>query len=348
MIVKNESRYLHRCLQSVVDLVDEMIIVDTGSIDNTKQIGFSYGAKVYDFQWTNNFSEARNFALKRSESNWNIVLDADEYIDQRSIKEILKFIQGDYRIGRIIRKDKFYQDGELKTSHSLISRILPKGASYVGRIHEQVSSKYPKENTSIAVHHDGYLLKSDRAERNLKLLELELSENPKNDYILYQIAKEYRLAKQYNKANAYYEQCYSLVPPSSLYKPNFIVDYLYNIISIGNLEIGLKVISKERSKLNDYPDFHFVSALLYMELIFKNSVMYGHLLPMIEKEYLACIKLSHSDRYDSVIGTGTYLAAYNLGVFYETTGNMEKAKVYYQKSAEYQYERAIQRLSKFN
>jgi glycosyltransferase involved in cell wall biosynthesis len=80
MIVKNEERHLSRCLQSVKDIVDEMVIVDTGSTGRTKEIAYSFGAKVFDFEWINDFSAARNYALEKSTSDWNLVLDADEYI----------------------------------------------------------------------------------------------------------------------------------------------------------------------------------------------------------------------------------------------------------------------------
>lgn len=82
MIVLNEAGKLRRCLDSVCSLVDEIIVVDTGSIDESKQVALSYGAKVYDFTWTDSFADARNFALKQSTSDWNLVLDADEYINQ--------------------------------------------------------------------------------------------------------------------------------------------------------------------------------------------------------------------------------------------------------------------------
>jgi tetratricopeptide (TPR) repeat protein/cellulose synthase/poly-beta-1,6-N-acetylglucosamine synthase-like glycosyltransferase len=80
MIVKNEEKYLARCLWSVRDLVGEMIVVDTGSGDRTKDIARIFGAKVYDFGWTNDFSEARNFSLSKASGDWIMVLDADEVI----------------------------------------------------------------------------------------------------------------------------------------------------------------------------------------------------------------------------------------------------------------------------
>ena len=95
MIVKNEERILKRCLDSVADLVDELIVVDTGSDDATKKIAAEYGAAVYDFAWVNDFSAARNFAFSKATKDYVYSADADEMLDEenrirfRRLKETL-------------------------------------------------------------------------------------------------------------------------------------------------------------------------------------------------------------------------------------------------------------------
>ncbi|MFG0216248.1 glycosyltransferase family 2 protein, partial [Brevibacillus porteri] len=76
MIVKNEEECLHKCLDSVKDLVDEMIIVDTGSTDKTVEIGKSFGAVVHSYEWQDNFAEARNFGLEKATGDWILWMDA--------------------------------------------------------------------------------------------------------------------------------------------------------------------------------------------------------------------------------------------------------------------------------
>jgi len=80
MIVKNEEEHLARCLRSVKPVVDEMIVVDTGSTDRTKELARGFGAKVYDYEWTDNFAEARNFSISKASGTWVFHLDADEVI----------------------------------------------------------------------------------------------------------------------------------------------------------------------------------------------------------------------------------------------------------------------------
>jgi glycosyltransferase involved in cell wall biosynthesis len=92
MIVKNEEEDIGRALNSVRPVVDEMIVVDTGSTDRTKEIARSLGAKVYDFRWNDSFAEARNFSISKATGKWILVLDADEVIsaqDHEKLKELV-------------------------------------------------------------------------------------------------------------------------------------------------------------------------------------------------------------------------------------------------------------------
>ena len=87
MIVKNEEAVLARCLDSVADLVDEIIIVDTGSTDKTKEIATRYTDKIYDFKWIDDFSAARNFSFSKATMDYIYVADADEVIDEENRKK---------------------------------------------------------------------------------------------------------------------------------------------------------------------------------------------------------------------------------------------------------------------
>lgn len=84
MIVKNEEDILARCLDSIVDLANEIIIVDTGSMDRTKEIALGYTKKVYDFVWTGSFSDARNYAFSKATMEYIYSADADEVLDEEN------------------------------------------------------------------------------------------------------------------------------------------------------------------------------------------------------------------------------------------------------------------------
>ncbi len=92
MIVKNEESNIANCLKSAQGIVDEIIIVDTGSTDETIAICETFNAKILNFKWNNSFAEARNFGLKQAKGDWILWLDADEEIDVEDGKKLKKYL----------------------------------------------------------------------------------------------------------------------------------------------------------------------------------------------------------------------------------------------------------------
>ena len=91
MITRDEEQFLARCLGSVQTMVDEIIVVDTGSVDRTKEIAMSFGAQVYDFKWRDDFASARNYAISKAAGSRLFSLDADEVIsgcDGMALKDL--------------------------------------------------------------------------------------------------------------------------------------------------------------------------------------------------------------------------------------------------------------------
>ncbi|MBD2455868.1 glycosyltransferase [Nostoc sp. FACHB-87] len=121
MIVKNEETTLPKCLNSVKDFVDEMVVLDTGSSDRTPEIAQQFGAEVHHFQWTNNFSTARNAALKYVTGDWVLVLDADEILNPSIVPQLQDAIQSDeYILINLIRQEI----GAVQSPYSLVSRLF--------------------------------------------------------------------------------------------------------------------------------------------------------------------------------------------------------------------------------
>lgn len=343
MIVKNEEKHLERCLRSVKHMVDEIIVVDTGSTDRTKQIAETWGAKIFDFPWEDNFSAARNYALAQSTGDWNLVLDADEYFELDYSQHIREFIESNRAIGRISIISRYLHQGELRFARVLASRLFPKGVFYRGRIHEQLVSELPHVRTEIELYHEGYF-QTDKAMRNLPILLKELEEDPNNPYYLYHIALCYKNNHDYQAADHYFSQAYAKLTRKEGYAPVLIVDYLYNIMANGNHETGLRVIEDQREFLSNYPDFHFASGLLYLDITIKDVAHHLDKIDLIEQAFLTCLRLGDTMSSDSVIGSGSYLAAFNLAVFYEVFGETERALRYYEEAARHQYQPAVNRL----
>ena len=183
MIVKNEEQHLAKCLTSVQALVDEMIVVDTGSIDRTREIATAFGAKVYDFPWTGDFSEARNFSLSKASGDWVLVLDADEVLsplDHPALKQLIArqvpepaayaFLTRNY-VGPVhvtgwTANDGGYSNEEAGSGWmgSIKVRLFPRDSriQFENPVHELVEpslrkSGIPAKDCSIPVHHYGKL-----------------------------------------------------------------------------------------------------------------------------------------------------------------------------------------------
>lgn len=342
MIVKNEEATLGRCLESVQQIVDEIIIVDTGSEDKTKEIAQQYDAKIYDFKWCNDFSAARNFALSKATGDIRLVLDADEYVIAGTKEDIIEAVK-EGTVGQITIFNAFNKENEISYSKNYTSRVIHKGINYTGKIHEQINSKQRRVKTKIEVMHDGYLYQ-DKSERNLEILFEAVKQNPNSSYMLYQLAHTLFVAKRKEEALVWYQKYYKVNKVEVSYRCSAIVDYLYTIIATGKLEQGLKVIEQEQERYNDSPDFNFVCAEFYRELVLSNVEKYMAYLPLIESYYIKCLEIGETTKYDSIVGTGTYAAAYNLGVWYEVSGQVEKAKVCYNMASEWGYEKAIERI----
>ena len=215
MIVKNEEKYLRECLESVKDLVSEIVIVDTGSTDATLSIAEEYGAKIFDFDWVDDFSAARNFALSKTTGDWVLYLDADERLDEQSKEEVRRRTEN-------ARKTGFYcvvknLDSEKSRDNSFIYVRLfanQPNIEFTGKVHEQIEDSLKKNdyllvNSKILINHIGYNIslgeKQKKAQRNLNLLIKEYSRN-NSPYYEYQLAQTYKVLNDEENAIKYFQK----------------------------------------------------------------------------------------------------------------------------------------------
>jgi glycosyltransferase involved in cell wall biosynthesis len=332
MIVKNEARCLARCLRSVQGIVNEIVIVDTGSTDDTLLIAREFQARLFHFPWTDDFSAARNHALVKATGDWMLVLDADEHASQALAGEILEFIRSRPAIGKLRILSDFRKQGNLLRSQSYVARLFPRGAHFEGRIHEQLISNLPRLNLRGELWHDGYL-QTHKSDRNLKLLLRELEHSPANAYLLYQLALEYSSLERNDRALDCLQKAHALLGPDEPFAPNVVVDFLYALMESKRWEQGLKVRHQAARALNDFPDFHLVSGLFLMNLIRTNPAKYLAELPKIEQSFQRCLALGESDKYKSVHGAGSFLAQFNLGALYQAFGDAIRARLCFENAA---------------
>ena len=181
MIVKDEELVLGRCLDSVKNLVDEIIIVDTGSTDKTKEIAALYTDKIYDFEWINDFSAARNYSFSKATKDYIMWLDADDvlleedYIKLQDLKESL-----DESVDMVVMKYNMSFD---KNNNPCFSynreRLLKRSMNYkwLGEVHEAISYYGNILYSPIAISHKK--IRETPVDRNLKIYEYILSQGKK-------------------------------------------------------------------------------------------------------------------------------------------------------------------------
>lgn len=345
MIVKNEGRSLEKCLSLAQKLVDGIYITDTGSKDNTIEIAQRYGADISRFTWRDDFAAAKNYALEQSPCDWNLILDADEYLLSGTREDIQRFVEKGGRLGAIERHDSYREEsGEISQSHTFTTRLIPRGTFLKGRVHEQVASDLPVTAVPLVFEHDGYL-REGKGERNLAILLDELKSAPEDGYLLYQAARTLWLMKEYLRADGYFQEFYRRTPVSGTgYRMGGVVSYIYNLLELGQYDRGLEVIEKEKKRLDGYADFWFACGTFYTKTVLSDVRRYIAYLPEIERSYRRCLKIGEVSGHECVRGNGSFKAAYNLGVWFEVNGKVQAARTYYRRAADWGYGPAAERL----
>lgn len=347
IIVKNEEKNINRCLELLSGTGFEIIVVDTGSTDRTKEIALDYTSKVYDFEWCDDFAAAKNFAISKASQSYVMVLDSDEFLKQIDVKMLKKQIQfHPSEVGRICRINVFTRDGRKQENMEWLNRIFPREKyEYKGRIHEQVTAvsgrSYKTYETSVVIEHTGYDLpikeRQEKAERNMVLLKQELvdlqnslKENQPEDskvveqipYILYQLGKSCYMAEDYKTACDYFAKGLSYdLNPKLEYVIDMVETYGYALINSGQAETAL-FFENIYAEFGNCADFCFLMGLIYM-----NNARFEEAV----REFLK------ATRYDECRSKGVNNSAayYNIGVIYECLGKVALAKEYYQKCGTY-------------
>lgn len=340
MIAKNEEKNIDKCLRPLQKLGYEIVVVDTGSTDRTKELVAKYTDKIYDFAWCDDFSAARNYAACMASGEWILAVDFDEYLERCIPGELEKFAKTYPKsVGMILRKNPHGgESGQQRMMTERVARFYPKATyEYVGRIHEQVSAKNLGEMSykplGMIFYHAGYESKEDltrKAQRNLELLLKDLGEHPEDPYILYQTAKSYQVMKDYENALQYYDRALGIdVDPRLEYVQDMICGYGYSLLEKKEYEraLGLEGIYEEFA--------HRAEFVFLMGLVYMNNGLFEQATKEFQKAatYEEC----------GTEGLNGYLAHYNTAVIYECTGRIDEALVYYRKCGE--YEPALKRIA---
>lgn len=209
MIVKNEESVLERCLSSVADVMDEIIIVDTGSTDRTKEIAKKFTDKVYDFEWVEDFSKARNYAYDLATMDYQMWLDADDIMlpeEKEKLRALKNELSEDVDMVVMKYNTNFDKDGKpILTSNRERLTKRSKNFRWQEPVHECIplTANYLQADITITHQKEDFERTSGR---NLKIYEaLEQSGKPMNPRQQYYFARELKDHGQLEKAVHYFE-----------------------------------------------------------------------------------------------------------------------------------------------
>ncbi len=332
MIVRDEAARIERALASFAAHVDECVVLDTGSLDDTVQRARAAGARVGHFDWVDDFSAARNTALDLAGADWHVVVDADEWLASGAEAIAgLKQQAPDFVGSLCIDSDDDSQAARTTTA-SWISRVLPGHVRYAGRVHEQPVHALPVRRLAVHLGHDGYLgeRRAAKAGRNQALLEAAATADPDDAYVHYQLGKDHDVYERYDQALQAFGQAEQLLGDARpSWRHDLVVRSLHALKRCGHHADGMARAEQAMADWGDSPDFFFALGDLLLDWAADEPARAGELLPLIEAAWQRCLALGERpDLEGAVAGRGSHLAAANLVLLYEQLGQPALAEPY--------------------
>jgi tetratricopeptide (TPR) repeat protein len=296
MIVKNEEKSLPQCLESIKDVVDEIIIVDTGSTDGTILISENYTDNIYLHSWEENFSKHRNQSISYATGDWIFILDADEILLPECGKGVREAVLDDSIDSIYVTVNSSYDQSRGEAVHNSIRIFRNNGKiHYEGRVHNRVVGQKASKIYPITILHEGYNLTPEESRkkflRTTTLLNREIEENPEHPMAYHYLASSYLSEEMYDKAIV------SAMKAVELSEKNKFNDYIYlwshfiaglSYIKTERLDEAEEICLKAINQCSRHLDSHYLLTVVYTnkkrwDKVIHHSGQYGNLLERIEK-----------------------------------------------------------------
>lgn len=330
MIVKDEENMLPRCLKSVQDLVDEIIVVDTGSTDRTVEIAQQFGAAIYHHPWMDDFADARNASLRHAQGDWVLVLDADETLMADCIPALQTAIENPNCLAITLLREEI---GAQQNPYSLVGRLF--------RRHPQIQFQRPFHETidddiaaliqqephwevrslpMPAIAHDGYRpeaiaqrQKSDRAER---IMSRHLKTHPQDAYMCSKLGALYVTQGHHALGLTLLEQGLSTQPEASATR--YELHYHLGLAYTATQQITLAQQHYEQALETELPDVLKLAAYINLAALYSDSQHWTQAEALLT--------------YVILIQPDLVIAHYNLGLVYKAQGNFSAAIAAYEQA----------------
>lgn len=337
MIVKNEEQAVAAALESARPVVDDMVVVDTGSSDGTAAVAGKYTSRIYSFEWSDDFAAARNFAMEHVRTPWILWLDADEQ---------LAVVDGE-RWRRSFAQKSRAADALLVTIHNYYGpvaselnmhlyggfRLLRTGANlrYRQRIHEHLDVSRPglrldhEPVDGVVIRHYGYMddpaRKKEKSARNRRLLERERERPDYDPWIDYHLAVEHYRQGEHAAAFECVQRSLKRFLEKGKLPPPLAYKLKYELLLVtGSTRHALEGIEYAIRLYPDYVDLYYCKGLFeYGQGRYEDAL----------NTFNKCLELGEKPRYLTLKGTGSFLASYMVGMCLEALGQPAQARAVY-------------------
>ncbi|HWR45117.1 glycosyltransferase [Sporomusa sp.] len=335
MIVKNEEINLARCLHSVAGAVDEIIIVDTGSSDQTIQVAEHAGAQVIAHIWQDDFSAARNVSLELATGDWILFLDADETLEPGTAQALRQVAESDTDGYFVKIINLIGVEGSIETCPDLVFRMFRNKPEYRfrGTIHEQIVDVILEKNRqakfqiaeNIVLRHYGYLtqqiIEKDKKNRNLSIIKKQMESDPDNNTLRYHYGVELYRIDNFTEAAEELTKAANNTDPSTIYYPKLLRYIVLAHCGAQQYDRALEAISLALKFFPNYADLYYYGGLIHLEQ--KNYAgafdCFQNALSMPEQPAY----------YAPFSGSRGFRAYYQIARLAEAFGNEEEALRYY-------------------
>jgi glycosyltransferase involved in cell wall biosynthesis len=278
MIVRNEEQQLAACLTPVAALFDEIVIVDTGSRDATKQIARQFAPQVFEFPWCDDFSAARNECLRHAKGDWVFWLDADDRLSAENLEKLKRLLGGLGDERRVHLMDtvcwsEFVSDGSTLISHPRLFRRI-ENLQWTGRVHEQLRLP-PGEDaidavwSDVRIDHLGY---QDRAtqqrklQRNMRLLRMDYAINPDDESTLLHLGMAYFHLGRWSDADTCLRQLLSAAKKAGDHLRQVYASLAHIALKQGKVAESLATLAQGLAAFPDDEYLQFLRAECFYEV----------------------------------------------------------------------------------
>jgi GT2 family glycosyltransferase/2-polyprenyl-3-methyl-5-hydroxy-6-metoxy-1,4-benzoquinol methylase/tetratricopeptide (TPR) repeat protein len=333
MIVRNNEGTLGPALASVYPWVDEVVIVDTGSTDETIAVAESYGARVFHFPWCDDFSAARNESISHATGEWLFWMDSDDTIppeEGRKLQGYIKAHNDDRILGYVMQvhcpgKNRDDHTDIVAVDHLKLFRNRP-DIRFEGRIHEQLLPAI-RSAGGVPAWTDGYVVHSGsdktpeglrkKVERDLRILHKDLEERPDHPFVLFNMGMTYADIRETETAVKHLRRCLEV---SSREESHVRKAHALLVTTYMHAGQNDEAWAACQNGLKDYPDDR--------ELLFLAGSLHLHFgrLRQAEQTYRLLLATKVERHFTSVMkGLDGFRARHNLARVYEEMGNEGKA-----------------------